>query len=85
VRRCITRASLDWHGFELGPRANGSVTCSGGILYNPETQRLRFVDLPYGRRWRHGRFTCRSRRTGVTCENGAGHGLFVSRESWRVW
>ena len=46
---------------------------------------VRYVDLPYGRTWRHGAFSCASRVTGVTCRNRAGHGLFVSRQSWRAW
>ena len=30
-------------------------------------------------------FTCASRVTGVTCNTRGGHGLFISRESWRAW
>ena len=26
-----------------------------------------------------------SRVTGLTCTNRSGHGLFLSRESWRAW
>ena len=40
---------------------------------------------PYGKVWRHAMFTCWSRVTGVTCQNRAGHGLFLSRQSWRAW
>lgn len=77
--------SLDWHGWELPAARKGGVTCSGGILYDPATQRPTYTTLPYGRTWRHGPFTCASRRSGVTCTNGHGHGLFVSRQSWRAW
>ena len=83
--RCTTRAGLDWHGFELGLAHKGAVTCSGGILYNPDTQRPVYRVLAYGKTWRHGGFTCASAQTGLTCRNGHGHGLFVSRDSWRVW
>lgn len=83
--RCISRAGLDWHGFELGRGRKGAVTCSGGILYNPDSQRPVYRVLAYGRTWRHGGFTCASARTGLTCRTGHGHGLFVSRESWRAW
>jgi hypothetical protein len=79
---CIARASLDWHGFTLSVRGKGMVVCSGGIL---SPQRPRYVTLPYGRAWRHGGFTCSSRVTGITCRNGSGHGLFLSREAWRAW
>jgi hypothetical protein len=76
---------LDWHGFELRAASRGSLVCSGGILYNPATQRPSYVTLGYGRSWRHGTFTCRSALRGLTCANRAGHGLFLSRASWRAW
>ncbi len=76
---------VDWGGFELTPTRKGAVTCTGGVLYSPETQVPTFADLPYGASWRHGAFTCASARTGVTCRSRTGHGLFISRESWRVW
>ncbi len=78
-------SGLDWHGFELTASRKAGVTCSGGILYSPGTQRPVYVNLPYGKSWRHGVFTCTSRLTGVTCTNRSGHGLFVSRQTWRVW
>ena len=83
--RCMSRASVDWHGFELSARRRGAITCSGGILYNPDTQRPAYVNLAYGKTWRQGVFTCRSTVRGVTCRNRGRHGLFVSRESWRTW
>ena len=83
--RCMSRAGLDWHGFTLAAAGKGTVTCSGGILYNPDTQRPSYVPLPYGKTWTHGAFTCRSRVSGVTCLSRAGHGLFVSRQAFRVW
>jgi hypothetical protein len=78
-------SGVDWHGFELSATGKGTVTCSGGILYNPGTQRPSYVNLPYGKSWHHGAFTCWSRVIGVTCESTRGHGLFVSRQSWRAW
>jgi hypothetical protein len=78
-------AGVDWHGFTLGPSRRGMVSCSGGILYNPDTQRPSYVNLAYGRSWRHGAYTCVSRISGVTCRNRTGHGLFISRQSWRAW
>jgi len=76
---------VDWAGFTLGKKGKGSIECSGGTLYDPTTQHPRYVTLPYGKTWRHGVFTCMSRTTGVTCRNPAGHGLFVSRESYRLF
>jgi hypothetical protein len=81
----MARASLDWHGFELPAAGKGAVTCSGGVLYDPDTQRPSYVVLPYGHRWQHAGFTCLSQSSGVTCTNAARHGLLVSRQSWRVW
>jgi hypothetical protein len=85
-QRCIgSPTNLDWHGWELPAARRGAVTCSGGILYDPGTQRPTYTTLPYGRTWRRGPFTCVSRRSGVTCANSHGHGLFISRQSWRAW
>jgi hypothetical protein len=84
--RCAMQpAGLDWHGFELPATRKGGVTCSGGILYDPSTQRPTYSTLAYGKTWRHGPFTCASRVTGVTCTNTGGHGLFISRQSWRAY
>ena len=77
------KIGVDWAGFTLGAKGKGSVECAGGVLYDPATQHPSFVTLAYGKSWRHGVFTCWSRVTGVTCKNRTGHGLFVSRESWR--
>lgn len=83
--RCMRLATVDWHGFELARTTAGRVTCSGGILYDPGTQRPAYRTLAYGTAWRHDGFTCSSARTGLTCLNGHGHGLFLARESWRAW
>jgi hypothetical protein len=80
--RCMAGPSVDWHGFELTPSRKGMVTCSGGILF---TGKPNYVMLPYGKTWRRGVFTCASALTGMTCRSGAGHGLFLSRQSWRGW
>ena len=81
--RCIAPpSSLDWHGFELTPTGKGAVTCSGGILVMGP---VRYFTLAYGRTWHSGAYTCRSRLTGLTCTNRAGHGLFLSRLSYRTF
>ena len=78
-------AGLDWHGFELAATRKGVVTCSGGILYDPSTERPVYSTLAYGSTWGHGAYTCTSRRTGLTCKNTRGHGIFISRQSWRAF
>jgi hypothetical protein len=81
--RCMAGPSVDWHGFELNATGKGVITCSGGILYNPDTQTPHYPLLAYGKTWRQGAFTCASAITGVTCHTRAGHGFFISRRSWR--
>ena len=76
---------VDWAGFELTPTRKGMVTCAGGVLYSPGSERPVFANLPYGAAWSRGVFTCLSRLAGVTCTSRSGHGLFVSRVSWRGW
>jgi hypothetical protein len=79
------KIGVDWAGFTLGKKGKGSVECSGGAMYDSSTQHPSFVTLPYGKTWKRSVFSCRSRVTGVTCKNPSGHGLFVSRQSWRAF
>jgi uncharacterized protein DUF6636 len=76
---------LDWHGFLLPAARRGAVNCSGGILYNPTTQHPSYITLPYGKTWRQKMFSCTSRLNGVNCSNPHGHGMFISRQTWRTW
>jgi hypothetical protein len=81
--RCIARTGLDWHGFKLaGTRAR--VYCTSNPPYDMGKQRPSNAKLAYGKTFRHAGFTCTSRVTGVTCRNGAGHALFISRQAWRA-
>jgi hypothetical protein len=41
--------------------------------------------LDYGKSWTAGGFSCTSAMSGVTCRSANGHGLFLSRESWRTF
>ena len=82
---CQTRAGLDWHGFELSQTGRSLLLCSGGILYDVGHDTPRFAVLAYGRTWRAHGFACTSRRTGLTCTNAHGHGLFLSRASYRLF
>jgi hypothetical protein len=84
--RCIDGgAGVDWHGFVLGVSRKGTANCSGGIQYDPAADKPVTPTLAYGTSWRSGTLTCASRTTGVTCLNRSGHGLFLSRASWRAW
>jgi hypothetical protein len=82
---CQARTGLDWHGFELPWNRKAAPSCSGGVLYDIGRDTPTYVVLAYGRTWRSHGFTCTSRVTGLTCTNGHGHGLFLSRASYRVW
>jgi hypothetical protein len=81
-KRC---RGLDWHGFLLPAARKGAVNCSGGILYNPNTQHPSYVTLAYGKTWRQKMFSCTSQFNGVNCSNPHGHGMFISRQTWRTW
>ena len=83
--RCIAPPTgLDWHGFTLSDTKRGEVLCAGGLMYDGRDTPT-FVTLAYGKTWRYRGFTCASRVGGLTCRNAAGHGLFLSRASWRAW
>jgi hypothetical protein len=82
---CQARAGLDWHGWEVYATRRTITVCSGGILYNANRNRPVYTTLAYGRTWRFGAFTCVSRASGLTCATGTGHGIFLSRQSWRGW
>lgn len=86
-RRCMAPggAGVDWHGFTLSPRGRGLVNCSGGIQYSPATERPVYATLAYAATRHLGPYTCTSRRIGLTCRTARGHGLFLSRASWRAW
>ena len=77
-------AGLDWHGFSLSETRKGQVVCTGGVLYD-ERDTPSYVVLAYGKTWRYRGFTCTSRFSGLTCTNRAGHGLFLSRASYRLF
>ena len=85
--RCLgpAGAGVDWHGFLLPAARKGAVSCSGGALYNPATQHPAYVTLAYGKTWRHKMFGCTSAIDGVNCSNPSGHGMFISRQTWRTW
>ncbi|MGN6798530.1 MAG: DUF6636 domain-containing protein [Gaiellaceae bacterium] len=83
--RCQARAGLDWHGFELSSTGKAQPVCTCGVLYDIGRDTPTFTLLAYGRTWRSHGFTCRSRLNGLTCTNGHGHGLFLSREAFRLY
>ena len=82
---CMARSGLDWHGFALPWNGRGELSCSGGVLYDIGRDHPRVRLLRYGTSWRYRGFTCTSRRRALSCVNGRGHGLLLSRQEWRAW
>ena len=65
-------------GLTFGTTGKSHFFCAGDTVLRQGSV------LRYGHSLRVGRFTCTSRTTGVTCRNRRnGHGLFLSRASYR--
>lgn len=66
----------------MGVSASGSgeFTCIGGLLAPPQAP-----TLEYGRSTSKGEISCESSEAGIRCENGAGHGFTLARESADVF
>lgn len=72
---------FDWgYSFGLTPSGKGRRLCVSDTPMDPK-----FPVLGYGRTWKRGPFTCRSRETGVRCTNTRGHGFELSRSRQRVF
>jgi hypothetical protein len=82
---CMARSGLDWHGWEVYAARPTRTVCSGGILYNSNRNFPEYRRLRYGATWHFAAFMCRSRVAGLTCTTSNGHGVFLSRLSWRGW
>ena len=75
-RGCV---DLEWgDSLSLGRRGRASVVCHGDTVFGSGGRILR-----YGTSTTRGPFVCTSRTAGLTCENLAGHGFFISRQSWQ--
>jgi hypothetical protein len=75
-----TRAcDFDWGAIFMRPRKKARAGCISDTVYDK-----RAPILAYGRTWSRGAFRCQSARKGLTCRSGT-HGLFLARQSWRVW
>ena len=60
--------------YELERTGRAIVVCHGDTAINSQAP-----VLAYGKTWRRGGFTCRSKATGLRCTNARGHGFFMSR------
>ena len=72
---------LDWGGaFVVGLTGPGQVGCVGDTVNDPGAP-----VLAYGQSLTLGPFTCQSAETGMTCQNGEGHGFTIARAAQRVF
>jgi hypothetical protein len=73
---------LDWgDAFEVTATGrSGEAVCHGDTVMSPDAR-----VLPYGKVFSAGGITCLSQTRGLTCENGKGHGFFLSRSRQRVY
>ena len=62
----------------MGKTGRARVVCAGDTTADPSAR-----VVGYGKTWARGGFRCESRRRGLTCENAADHGFFLSSSSWR--
>jgi hypothetical protein len=70
---------VDWaQGLYLGRSGKARVVCAGDTTSYPAAR-----VVAYGETWSRGGFRCEVRRRGLTCENRAGRGFFLSTSSWR--
>lgn len=73
---------LDWGGgLEIGTRGRAGFVCAGDTTLDPRGR-----VLEYGQQQIMGRYTCSSRRNGVTCRNrGTRHGFRIARAGYDVF
>jgi hypothetical protein len=67
-------------GLQIGRVGQASFVCAGDTTLEPGTSAL-----SYGTASRVGGSECISRSDGVTCVNQAGHGFFISIQSYQVF
>ena len=67
-------------GVEVDRRGQAEFVCAGDTALDPSSS-----SLSYGTASEVGGSECISRKNGVTCVNQAGHGFFVSVQSYQVF
>lgn len=72
---------LDWSGVKLAVDGSAAPVCAGDTIRPLVGDYI----LAYGKSWEYRGIVCHAERTGLTCENPRGSGLFLSRASWRTW
>ena len=59
---------------EMNKTGKSYYGCASDSVYNHHTM------LAYGKTWRHGGFTCKSKTSGLRCTNMSSHGFSLSRK-----
>ena len=72
---------LDWgDSFAIGATGRGALVCHGDTVADPAAE-----VLDYGSTLSHSGITCTSEKSGMTCQNAAGHGFSVARKMQTVF
>ena len=66
--------------FEMSATGKGNVICFNDTALNADAPKL-----DYGKSLHVDNFNCVSEKTGLTCENGAGHGFALSKARQKVF
>lgn len=67
-------------GLSVGRRGRAEFVCAGDTTLDPT-----LPPLAYGATSSVGGTRCASRGAGITCTNAAGHGFFISIQSYRIF
>jgi hypothetical protein len=70
---------LDWTGIVLEANGAAQPECAGDTIYVASAP-----ILGYGESWARNGISCESRKDGLRCENGSGHGFSLARAAWDV-
>jgi uncharacterized protein DUF6636 len=70
---------LDWTGIVLEVNGAAQPECAGDTIYDGSTP-----ILGYGELWARNGISCESRKDGLRCANGSGHGFSLARAAWDV-
>ena len=70
--------------FHRGKARRISVGNDAALRIEGDLPRAARPTLAYGKKWKHGGYTCTSRSTGLTCRRGS-HGFFLAREKQRFF
>lgn len=60
---------------DIGVTGRATYECSSDTVYNKSAPKLN-----YGKTWSRGGFVCKSKITGLRCQNKSTHGFFLSRQ-----